>query len=249
MSEPAWAGSREPASSESGMPVGCERCDGSARPGSGYSAATPLRHSPDQTSPLMLDSPRDSAFDQMVLDALPHVVRFARALAHDEALADDLVQETYLRAYRSWETFRPGHDARRWLFTICRNVFLRHREREARVVDTSGEVAELESLGAMMDIANSGQRGEGELLDRIEVAPAIRAALAAVPEVYRTAAILVDVEGESYEAAAEVLGVPVGTVRSRLFRARRLLQASLLTYAVDAGIVRAPVPPQEESRS
>jgi RNA polymerase sigma-70 factor (ECF subfamily) len=190
------------------------------------------------------DAPlRDADFDAMVLDALPHVVRFARSLAHDEALADDLVQETYLRAYRSWHTFQRGADARRWLFTICRNVYLRLREREARVVDTSGEDAELESLAAAIEHGQAERGGLGDLLDRIEVAPAIRAALAAVPEVYRTAAILVDVEGESYEAAAEVLGVPVGTVRSRLFRARRLLQQSLFKYAVDAGIVRDSAPP------
>jgi RNA polymerase sigma-70 factor, ECF subfamily len=189
------------------------------------------------------DSGRDAAFDAQVLAALPHVVRFARSLAHDDALADDLVQETYLRAYRSWATFTPGADARRWLFTICRNVFLRHREREERMVDTSGEDAELESLAAAKEHGAAVRGGLGELLDRIEVAPAIRAALAAVPEVYRTAAILVDVEGESYESAAEVLGVPVGTVRSRLFRARRLLQQSLYKHAVDAGIVRAPSPP------
>ena len=191
----------------------------------------------------MTDIERDAAFDAQVLAALPHVVRFARALAHDDALADDLVQETYLRAYRSWATFRPGADARRWLFTICRNVYLRHREREGRVVDTSGEDAELESLAAAVEHGQAERGGLGDLLDRIDVAPAIRTALAAVPEVYRTAAILVDVEGESYEAAAEVLGVPVGTVRSRLFRARRLLQQSLFKYAVDAGIVRTPVPP------
>jgi RNA polymerase sigma-70 factor, ECF subfamily len=189
------------------------------------------------------DELRDAEFDTQVLAALPHVVRFARSLAHDDALADDLVQETYLRAYRSWATFKPGADARRWLFTICRNVFLRHREREERMVDTSGEDAELESLAAAVDHGDATRNGLGDLLDRIEVGPAIRAALAAVPEVYRTAAILVDVEGESYESAAEVLGVPVGTVRSRLFRARRLLQQSLFTYAVDAGIVRAPSPP------
>lgn len=191
----------------------------------------------------MTEIERDAAFDAQVLAALPHLVRFARALAHDEALADDLVQETYLRAYRSWATFKPGADARRWLFTICRNVFLRHREREGRVVDTSGEDAELESLAAASEHGQAERAGLGDLLDRIDVAPAIRAALAAVPEVYRTAAILVDVEGESYEAAAEVLGVPVGTVRSRLFRARRLLQQSLFKYAVDAGIVRTSVPP------
>jgi RNA polymerase sigma-70 factor, ECF subfamily len=191
----------------------------------------------------MADAERDAEFDAMVLAALPHVQRFARALAHDDALADDLVQETYLRAYRGWATFKQGHDARRWLFTICRNVFLRLRERDARVVDTSGEDAELESLAASIEHGQADRSGLTGIIDRIEVAPAIRAALAAVPEVYRTAAILVDVEGESYEAAAEVLGVPVGTVRSRLFRARRLLQQSLYTYAVDAGIVRESAAP------
>jgi RNA polymerase sigma-70 factor, ECF subfamily len=191
----------------------------------------------------MTDSPRDAEFDAIILAALPHVVRFARSLAHDDALADDLVQETYLRAYRSWDTFKLGHDARRWLFTICRNVFLRTREREARVVDTSGEDAELESLAASVEHGQADRSGLTDIFDRIDVGPAIRAALEAVPEVYRTAVILVDVEGESYEAAAEVLGVPVGTVRSRLFRARRLLQKSLYAHAVDAGVVRAPSSP------
>lgn len=180
----------------------------------------------------------DPSFDALVLAALPHVMRFARSLAHDDALAEDLVQETYLRAYRSRDTFRRGADARRWLFTICRNVFLRQRERDARVVDTSGEDAELESLAAAVEHGEAARDGLGDLLDRVDVAPAIRAALAAVPEVYRTAVVLVDVEGESYESAAEILGVPVGTVRSRLFRARRLLQQSLFRHAVDAGIVR-----------
>jgi RNA polymerase sigma-70 factor (ECF subfamily) len=187
----------------------------------------------------MTIAPRDSEFDALVLSALPHVVRFARSLAHDEALADDLVQETYLRAYRSWETFRAGHDPKRWLFTICRNVFLRQREREARVVDTSGEDAELESLAASVEHGQAAANGLGALLDEIDVAPAIRRALAELPEVYRTAVILVDVEGQAYEEAAEVLDIPVGTVRSRLFRARRLLQTSLYLYAVDAGVVRA----------
>jgi len=193
-------------------------------------------------------SARDAEFDELVLAALPHVVRFARSLAHDDALADDLVQETYLRAYRSWGTFKQGHDARRWLFTICRNVFLRQRERDARVVDTSGDDAELESLLAAVEHGAATQNGTADLLDRIEVAPAIRAALAVLPEVYRTAAILVDVEGESYEGAAEVLGVPVGTVRSRLFRARRLLQQSLYVYAVDAGIIREPTTAGDAAR-
>jgi RNA polymerase sigma-70 factor, ECF subfamily len=183
-------------------------------------------------------NPRDAAFDEAVLAALPHVVRFARSMARDEALADDIVQETYLRAYRAWETFRPGADARRWLFTIARNVFLRTREREARAVDTSGDDAELESLAAAQGLVAAESAGVDALLDRIDVGPAIRSALAALPEVYRSAAVLVDVEGASYDEAAEILGVPVGTIRSRLFRARRILQEALLEYARDAGMVR-----------
>lgn len=187
---------------------------------------------------LLTPEERDASFDSVVLAALPHVLRFARSLTFDDALADDLVQETYLRAYRAWRTFLPGHDARRWLFTICRNVYLRHRERESRVADTSGEVAELESLAAAMEHHQATRSGLGDLLDRIDVRPAIRLALANVPEIYRSAVILVDVEGESYETAAAILEVPVGTVRSRLFRARRLLQQSLYQHAVDAGVVR-----------
>jgi RNA polymerase sigma-70 factor, ECF subfamily len=188
---------------------------------------------------------RDAEFDQAMMAALPHVERFARALARDGAAADDLVQETYLRAFRAWETFKPGYDARRWLFTICRNVFLRERERDARQVDTSGEDAELESLAASREHAGAVRAGGADLLDRIDVGPAIRAALVSVPEVYRTAAVLVDVEGESYESAAEILGVPVGTVRSRLFRARRLLQRALYQHAVDAGVIREMALPSE----
>ena len=72
----------------------------------------------------------DLRFEREALPWLDDVYRFARSMTHDEADADDLVQETYLRAYRSWHTFEPGSDCRRWLFTICRNVFLRTRERE-----------------------------------------------------------------------------------------------------------------------
>jgi len=82
---------------------------------------------------------------------------------------------------------------------------------------------------------------------RLDLGPAIERAIAALPDVFRTAVVLVDVEGESYDAAAEILGVPVGTVRSRLFRGRRLLQESLIAYARDAGLVRADDHPPEDT--
>ena len=94
---------------------------------------------------------RDLRFEREALPWLDDVYRFARSMTHDEADADDLVQETYLRAYRAWDTFEPGSDCRRWLFTICRNVFLRTREREARQVDTGGDDAVLETMAAVRE--------------------------------------------------------------------------------------------------
>lgn len=180
---------------------------------------------------------RDSHFEREALPWLDDVHRFALAMTRDAADADDVVQETYLRAYRSWHTFEPGSDCRRWLFAICRNVFLRTRERERRHVDV--EDAELESLAAAALHASIRQGGYDDMWTRIDLGPAIAQAIADLPDVFRSAVTLVDVEGESYDTAAEILGVPVGTVRSRLFRGRRLLQEALVVYARDAGLIPA----------
>ena len=177
----------------------------------------------------------DLRFEREALPWMDDVYRFALSLTRNAADADDLVQETYLRAYRSWHTFQPGSDARRWLFTICRNAFLRSLEktRHETVVDDG----DAEALAAAHARSHAVDDGQGALLTRIDLAPAISTALADLQEPYRSAVVLVDVEDQSYEAAAEVLGVPIGTVRSRLFRGRRLLQDALVTYARDAGIV------------
>ena len=184
------------------------------------------------------ESKRDSdlRFEREALPWMDDVYRFARSMTRDEADADDLVQETYLRAYRAWHTFEPGSDCRRWLFTICRNVFLRTREREARRVDTGGDDAVLETMAAVREASPFAQQNADAIFSRIDLVPAIRKALGTLPDAFRSAVVLVDVEGQSYDEAATVLGVPIGTVRSRLFRGRRLLQQQLLTYAKDAGI-------------
>jgi RNA polymerase sigma-70 factor, ECF subfamily len=179
---------------------------------------------------------RDLRFEREALPWLDDVYRFARSMTHDEADADDLVQETYLRAYRAWETFEPGSDCRRWLFTICRNVFLRTREREARQVDTGGDDAVLETMAAVREASPFATSNSDAIFTRIDLLPAIQKAIDALPDVFRMAVVLVDVEGQSYEEAATVLGVPIGTVRSRLFRGRRILQHALIDYARDAGI-------------
>jgi RNA polymerase sigma-70 factor (ECF subfamily) len=182
---------------------------------------------------------RDACFDQEALCWIDDVYRFASSMTRNEADADDLVQETYLRAYRSWHTFRPGSDCRRWLFTICRNIFLRVRERQRRQVDVNTD-AELDALVAMHLAATARRDGYEELFARLDLRPAITHALSRLPDVFRMTVVLVDVEGQSYEQAAEILGIPIGTVRSRLFRGRRLLQEALLLHARDAGL-RRPV--------
>lgn len=176
---------------------------------------------------------RDAAFEREALPWIDDVYRFALSLTRDECDADDVVQDTFLRAYRSWHTYLPGSDCRRWLFTICRNVFLRSRERARPTVEL--EATDVDAAAAGSVYSTAVREGFEDIYARLDLAPAIHAALTKVPEPFRSTLIIVDVEDQSYESAAEVLGVPIGTVRSRLFRGRRLMQEQLLTYAIDAG--------------
>ncbi len=189
------------------------------------------------------DDRSDGTFERLTLPFLGDVARFARSLARDPARADDLVQETYLQALRGWHTFQPGADPRRWLFTVCRHTFLRIARREARYVEAPDDDPELESLATAVAHAAAERSGEVAALERVDLGPAITEALTALPPHYRVAVVLVDVEGQAYEEAAAVLGVAVGTVRSRLFRGRRLLQDLLYAHARDAGFASAAAPP------
>ncbi|HEX5971695.1 MAG TPA: sigma-70 family RNA polymerase sigma factor [Gemmatimonadaceae bacterium] len=177
---------------------------------------------------------RDAEFAREALPWLDDVYRFALSLTRDDADADDVVQETFLRAYRSWHTFIPGTDCRRWLFTICRNVFLRSRERQRPTVDL--EDGEQDALAAGSVYAAARERGYDDIYARLDIGPALREAIDELAEPFRSAVMLVDVEDLSYEAAAEVMEVPIGTVRSRLFRGRRLLQEKLASLAAEYGL-------------
>lgn len=183
---------------------------------------------------------RDAQFERDALTCLPDVARFARSLTRNDSAADDLVQETFLRAYRGYASFQQGSDVRRWLFSICHHAFLRIQEREQRMVLSSdGGDAELETMGAVMGHVAAQRSGLDAYVCSIDVGPAIREAIDQLATPYRLAVTLVDVEGLSYEEAAQVAEVPVGTIRSRLFRARRLLQEQLFEYAQDHGFARA----------
>lgn len=193
--------------------------------------------SPDETP-----SRNDAAFEREALPWLDDVYRFAMSLTRDQHDADDVVQETFLRAYRSWHTYEPGSDCRRWLFTICRNVFLRSVERARPTVDIDD--VERDVIGAGEVYVQALDEGYADLFARTDVLPAIERAVNALPEPFRTTMVIVDIQDQPYEAAAEILGVPIGTIRSRLFRGRRMVQDQLLAHARDAGLAGARRAPE-----
>jgi RNA polymerase sigma-70 factor (ECF subfamily) len=183
-------------------------------------------------------------------EALPHldaVYRFALRLTGATADAEDLVQETFLRAYRSWDQYTPGTSAKSWLFTICRNTFLRQRERERRhdevveraVREGDGPSVPGGELPLFMPAAQSDPEGE---LFREMIDESILNAIERLPPDFRDAVVLSDLEGLSYAEIASVLDIPVGTVKSRLFRGRRLLQQELYSYAIEEGYIRPRQP-------
>ena len=181
-------------------------------------------------------------FEVAMLGHLESVMRYARSLTRDASDADDLVQETYLRAFRSWKTFDMTSDPRRWLFAICRHAYLRTRQRETRVVSI-GEELELDALAAVALHKTARDEGLNQLFDRVDLGPAVAKALTALSDAHRMIVVMVDIDGLGYAETAEELGLPIGTVRSRLFRARRVLQQSLIEFARDAGFATATVSP------
>jgi len=181
-------------------------------------------------------------FAAEALPWLDAVYRFAlRLTAGDRAEADDIVQDTFLRAYRHWDTYQRGTSARAWLFTIARNVFLRRREREARTPETPGSQLDYDietraGTDALYDVPTI-QDPERRFFDSFVDDEVIRA-VEKLPADFREVVVLSDIEGLNYGEIADVVGVPLGTVKSRLYRGRRLLQRALYDYAVEMGHVR-----------
>ena len=171
-------------------------------------------------------------FDALILPYYADVLRLARSLTRDPVDAEDLAQDTYLRAIRSWRTFRRGSSAARWLSTICRNAFLSRRRAERRLV----QGLDIEQLVASRPGADSGAPDDPpRAADALgELAPAVAAVVRRLPEPFRTVLVMVDVQRLSYREIAAVQGVPIGTVCSRVARARRAVQRALAAYGRNA---------------
>ncbi len=172
-------------------------------------------------------------FAEEAISYLDTLYRGALRLTRDPAQAEDLVQDTYVRALRYQASYQVGTNMKAWLFAIMRNLFW-DRFKGGRPDDVSldgdGEFALYDTLKDPSAVP------EAEVLDGIAAEEVVRA-VEKLPELHREVVLLVDVEGFSYKDAAEVLGVPIGTVMSRLHRARRQLQRSLYEYAHESGIV------------
>lgn len=194
----------------------------------------PLRNSPGRASlPHMADEKR-ATFEREALVHLDTLYRVALRLTGNAADADDLVQETILKAYRAWEQYQQGTNAKAWLLTILRHAFINEYRRKARHPETT-DIDAIEPFAVFSEIQDDDP--QGAFFDRIVDDEVLRA-IDELPEAFRETLVLSDVEGLSYQEIAGVLEVPVGTVKSRLFRARQLLQGKLYDYAVSQGYIR-----------
>ncbi len=172
-------------------------------------------------------------------EAVPHmnaVYNFALRMTGDEDDANDLVQETYLKAFRFFDKFEKGTNCKAWLFRIMKNSYIndyRKAVKEPNKVDYEDVQNFYENIRPNeIDSRHYEQDAFSNLLD-----DEITNVLSALPEDFRTAIILSDIEGFTYEEIADFVDIPVGTVRSRLHRARKMLYAQLYDYAKDKGYV------------
>lgn len=177
---------------------------------------------------------KDRIFEKEFLPHVDSMYNFAYRITFDEDDAKDLVQETYLKAYRFIESFQQGTNAKAWLFRILKNSFIndfRKKSKEPAKVDYQ----EVETFYNSEDVDD--QRTSDLRVDALRdmIGDEVSTALNSLAIDFRTVIILCDLEGFTYEEMAKILDIPIGTVRSRLHRARNLLKEKLRSYAISMG--------------
>jgi RNA polymerase sigma-70 factor, ECF subfamily len=158
--------------------------------------------------------------------------------------AEDLVQETYLKAYRYYDKFEEGTNFKAWLFKIMKNTFINNyrKRQQSPAFSDFADIEESFESQVSEDNVRQAKNPEEELLENV-LDQDVQLALDRLPPDYRMVVILADLEGFSYKEIADILEVPVGTVMSRLYRGRRLLEAAMLEFARDHGYLREGVEP------
>jgi RNA polymerase sigma-70 factor, ECF subfamily len=175
------------------------------------------------------DDRRSEGFEELAMPLFDSLYNFASWLVHDKSNAEDLVQETYLKALRSFASFQPGTNFRAWMFRILRNTFLSSRSTLDRRM-----TVEIDSEDAIPVLPVTSVTSESLLIARSRK-NAVQNAIEQLPVIFREIILLCDVEDASYQDIAEILSIPMGTVMSRLARARKAVRESVL------GVPQAPL--------
>ncbi|MBN8423757.1 sigma-70 family RNA polymerase sigma factor [Microbacterium esteraromaticum] len=193
--------------------------------------------------PVMDDTASDDArrdFQEQAIPYMDQLYAAAMRMTRNPADAADLVQETFVKAYGAWSSFSQGTNLKAWLYRILTNTYIniyRKKQREP----FQGTIDDLEDWqlgGAESTTATRSRSAEAEAIDRMP-ASAVKDALQEVPEDFRLAVYLADVEGFAYQEIADIMKTPIGTVMSRLHRGRRMLRELLADYAAERGIAAA----------
>ncbi|HZB85777.1 MAG TPA: sigma-70 family RNA polymerase sigma factor [Gaiellaceae bacterium] len=186
---------------------------------------------PEANSRKIAEEARDRVrFEEEVLELSDQVYRVARRLVPTREEAEDLVQDTYARAFRSWRSYTPGTNLRAWLMRILTNLNIDRGRREQRTPDLRPMEEGDYFLYNRLEEAGGGD-GEERIVERLSQEGVVQA-LSAVPHDFRDVIVLVDIGDFSYAEAAQILDVPIGTVMSRLHRGRRILKSELADVAV-----------------